>query len=133
MYTRKNLVKTKKKLKVINNDKLFIVSKEQQEKPVTRSDCQEGGPMYIRPCPFYTCKHNLLVMPTKTGIKSIYSEKELVSRETIHTPSCVLDVVDAGLSLTTEDISKLTMCKGSTDSAVVAIRAKGKVKNELSK
>ena len=88
--------------------------------------------MHIRPCPFYTCRHNLLVMPTKNGFKSLYSEKELINRESIKTPSCVLDVAETKRHLTTEDISILALCKGKTDSAVVVIRAKEKVKNELS-
>lgn len=50
--------------------------------PVVRADCQEGGPMYQRPCTWSSCRHHL-------------------------NGSCVLDLVDARGPLSLREIGRV--------------------------
>lgn len=64
------------------------------ERPRTRRDCLPGGCNEARPCPFVTCKYNLLVdVDPRTGSLKINHPLAALDEPR---ESCALDVADRG-------------------------------------
>lgn len=61
-------------------------------RPKTRGDCLEGGTNAARPCPFASCRYNLIADPVTRGVKVTWPESEIDAA----TETCALDVADRG-------------------------------------
>jgi sigma-70-like protein len=69
-------------------------------RPLTRADCQPGGPMGVRPCPFSDCRHHV---PRAKHHPSRRVGSPLAQSE----DSCVLDVVAQHGALNLAEIGRV--------------------------
>ena len=103
-------------------------SDETPRRPRVRGDCEPGGPLYIRPCPFAACRHNLGIDVVHRG-----SSAELVVRENHRDLSnmpdtCALDVASRGPSEHHEIAALLGITRQMTD--IIEWKAKAKLRRK---
>ncbi len=105
----------------------------EQPHPVTREDCEAGGELHVRPCPWVSCKHNLYLEVTPAGSLKLLNP-DILPEEMDPAESCVLDLAEGETTL--EEIGR--MLGGVTRERIRQIEANGlrklrvaSVKNEL--
>jgi hypothetical protein len=72
---------------------------EEYDRPKTRADCQEGGTMHYRPCPWVGCAHNLYLDVSKLRSERYsltLNRPELEPGDVPPHYSCTLDIADNG-------------------------------------
>lgn len=90
-------------------------------RPTTRGQCEPGGALYARPCPYMGCQYHLWVELTADGgiqfPSTVLDADGELRPEAWHVSSCALDVADrggstlevisVGLSLTRERVRQI--------------------------
>ena len=72
---------------------------EEYDRPQVRADCQAGGPLHYRPCPWVGCKYNLFLDVGKLRSERYsltLNHPELEPGDIPPQYSCTLDIADSG-------------------------------------